>query len=424
MPNNLHDNGEQLYENFKDIHHDSQGIICVSQITEGSWKNKYGRYKAMLSYIEELDSQKDIFFSQNTFKKFKRSTEQLLELKALYIDIDFYKHTNYTKDQIFGSIEILISDGKIPRPTHIVDSGNGLNLIWRIKRTPAQALPLWRTIEEYFYQQFKDFGADRKAMDVTRVFRPAGTVNGKYTQEKKVVIVYSNPIEYDIHHIQEYIHFPKKQSNRPKQSRTVVRLFNQYSLYYSRYMDILAICKLREYDVKGSREIILFLYRYYSCAYLKDNDLALQNAIDLNRQFVEPLSEIEVRRATASAEKAAENLKYGYRNSTLIELLEITEEEMAAQNNKGEYILTSIISKEEKYRRNNARRYKKRRAADGLTDEQRRQKELLERILKLRAHGMTQQQVADELNVNKRTIQKYERMNREKKIELRKTSTF
>ena len=312
---------DTAFKNYHDIHYDSQGIICVSQITQGQWKNKYGRYKAMDSYMSNLESLDDVFISQNTFRKFKRSTEHLHELKALYIDLDYHKATNYTREQILGNIEILIEDRKIPRPTHIIDSGHGINLIWKIKRTPPQALPLWRTVEEYLYQTLKEYGADRKALDVARVLRPCDSYNAKYNTKKQVQIISCWHQEYDLHLFKEYIEFVPYKTKKPKQYKTIIRLFNNYSLYYSRYQDILAICKLRQYDLEGHRELVLFLYRYYSVCYSADAELALNNALDLNREFIKPLNETEVLRATKNKTNAAEKLKYGYRNHTLIGLL-------------------------------------------------------------------------------------------------------
>lgn len=412
--NTAHKLEQITYENYRAIHQDSTGIICVSQILEGHWINKYGRYKPMLNYMEQLESQEEIFFSQNTFKKFKRSTEHLFELKALYIDLDFHKSTKLTREQILGNIDILVNDRKIPRPTHIINSGHGINLIWRIKRTPAQALPLWRAVEQYLYEQLKDFGADSKALDATRVFRAEGTYNGKYAQKNQVTIIDSNAIEYDLHLIQEYVQLaPYQKKKKSTQYRTIIKLYNKYSLYYSRYQDILTICKLRQYEMTGYRETTLFLYRYYGCAYLSDNELALQNALELNSLFTEPLAESEVVRATRSAEKAAAKLKYGYRNQTLIDLLDITTEEMQKQNSKGEYFIKSIISKEEKYRRNNTRRYKERRNANGLTKEDERIKSMLEQVVELRTEGKTQSEVAKILDITVRTVQKYEKKYRD-----------
>lgn len=42
------------------------------------------------------------------------------------------------------------------------------------------------------------------------------------------------------------------------------------SLYQGRILDLVKLCELRNYDVKGHREIILFLYRYYLCYFYED----------------------------------------------------------------------------------------------------------------------------------------------------------
>ena len=94
-------------------------------------------------------------------------------------------------------------------------------------------------------------------------------------------------------------------------------------------MDIIKLCELREYDLKGHRELILFLYRYYLCYFTEDVEKALYDTLELNNMFRQPLSENELIRATKSAEKVYKdkNKEYKYKNETLINLLEITDEE-------------------------------------------------------------------------------------------------
>ncbi|MGU9094374.1 DNA-binding response regulator, partial [Clostridium perfringens] len=109
------------------------------------------------------------------------------------------------------------------------------------------------------------------------------------------------------------------------------------------------LCELREYDLKGHRELILFLYRYYLCSFTEDVQKALEDVIELNNSFRQPLRENEAIRATRSAERCYldKNKQYKYKNDTLIELLEITEEEQT--------YMTIIISKEEYKRRKRIR---------------------------------------------------------------------
>ena len=59
----------------------------------------------------------------------------------------------------------------------------------------------------------------------------------------------------------------EKKKGRPKK---IVSLFTEYSLYHARILDITKVCELRDYDVKGHREVILFLYRYFTCCFIQD----------------------------------------------------------------------------------------------------------------------------------------------------------
>lgn len=73
----------------------------------------------------------------------------------------------------------------------------------------------------------KESGADANELDTTRVLSILGTINSKCRPKKRV------------------------------------SLFTEYSLYYSRIMDISKVCELRKYDIEGHREVILLLYRYF-----------------------------------------------------------------------------------------------------------------------------------------------------------------
>lgn len=396
---------EPSFTNLHHIHNDSTGIICVSQVVEGKWTNRYHNYKSLSKVIHELDNYNDLFFSQNTFKKFKKSNEYLFELKACYIDLDYYK-MNLTKEQTLFGVEQLVSEHRIPIPSMIIDSGHGLYLIWRIKRIPAMAVKLWRVMEEYLYYELKDLGADKTCLEPTRVFRIVDSINCKYPKKQKVQVLSTYPIEYDLHDLQErYLKF-KKPYSRKKRTGKLIRVRNIYTLYCNRREDILSLCKMRNFEMTGMREITLFLYRYYGCLQYTD-DTAIEMVKTLNSQFTKPCKESTVLRATKSAEKAAAQEKYNYRNSTLVELLKITDEEMQSRHTNGEYILTTIISKEEKYRRNNEKRSHSRRNSQGNTSKEQALQDNLEIIKALKEQGYKQERIAKELGMSIRNVQKY-----------------
>lgn len=400
---------QEAASNYHLLHQDSTGIICMSTAQDGKWENQYGRYKAIDKKFCELESLDNVFFSQNTFKKFKKSGEHLFELKALYLDIDYYR-TGYTMNQVLFGIESMVQEHVIPPPTQIVDSGHGLYIIWRIKRLPAMAVALWRAVEEYLYLQFKELGADRKSLEPTRVMRFAGSSNTKYSEKKLVHVLSTYPVEYDIHQLQyEYLRNSKK-NTKPKQKGKKVVAFkkNIYTLYCNRQEDILSLCKMREFEMTGIREITLFLYRYYSCLTVTDTKQALEMMLALNDQFTEPCAYSTVVRATRSAERAAAEERYKYRSSTLVDIFHITEEEMMLQyNNSEDYILKTIITKDIKYKRKNIKRNAAIRNDLGQTQTEVNKEDNLKLIKELYELGLTQQKIADEIGLSLRQVQNY-----------------
>lgn len=249
----------------------------------------------------------------------------------------------------------------IPATNYILDSGRGLALIWLINKVPSKAIPLWKAIEEYLYKQLKEFGADRQALDATRILRVPGSINSK--SKTVVSIIDEYDYIYDLREIQkEYLPELKPKEKKKGRPKKINYIYRERSLYYARIQDITKLCELREYDLRGQREIILFLYRYYLCSFTEDVQKALEDVLELNGMFIYPLKENEVIRATRSAEKCYldKNKEYKYKNDTLIELLEITEYE--------ETQMSTIISNREYKRRNNEynkNKYKEKIIAEG-----------------------------------------------------------
>ena len=377
------------------LHRDSKGWITRAEINCG-YKQWHYRYNALL---EQEFNQENVYISINTFYSTFRRLEYLKELKAQFIDLDTYK-TGFTKEQIIMHLEADYFNKSIPRPNLIIDSGRGLYLIWLLNSVPSKALPLWKAIEEYLYSVLKPFGADRQALDPTRILRVPGSINSKSNTTVNVIEQYD--YIYDLREIQnEYL--PELEERKAKKkgrpSKTVF-IHRERSLYYARIQDIIKLCELREYDLKGHRELILFLYRYYLCYFLEDTKKALEDVLELNREFVYPLSETEVIRATRSAEKVylSKDKDYKYKNETLIELLAITELE--------ETYMTTIISDKEFKRRKNIRNkkaYEEKLRADGKVSEKDKIAERRAKIKDLLAQGLKQKDICSQLDISKPT---------------------
>ena len=377
------------------VHGNSKGWITRSCIDENGYSQWHYKYKE----LKETDlTEENIYITLNTFFKPYRRLECIKELNALFIDLDYYK-TKFTKEQIIMNLEENYFNKTIPATNYILDSGRGLALIWLINKVPSKALPLWKAIEEYLYNKLKEFGADRQALDSTRILRVPGSINSK--SKTVVSIIDEYDYIYDLREIQkEFLPELKPKEKKKGRSKKINYIYRERSLYYARIQDITKLCELREYDLKGHREIILFLYRYYLCSFTEDVQKALEDVLELNSMFIAPLKENEVIRATRSAEKCYldKNKEYKYKNDTLIELLEITEYE--------ETKMSTIISKNEYKRRNNEynkKKYQEKLKEEGKLSKKEEVKVRREKIKDLLAEGLSQKEIYSLLKISKRT---------------------
>ena len=222
-----------------------------------------------------------------------------------------------------------------------------------------------------FYKTLKEFGVDRQALDATRILRIPGSINPKTHTEVKIIDNYD--YLYELREIQnEYMpELSEKALKKRGRPKRVKYIYRERSLYYARIQDLIKLYELREYNLKGHRELILFLYRYYLCYFTEDIEKSLNDILELNNMFKQPLREKEVLSATKSAETVFkdQNKDYKYKNETLINLLEILDEEQKE--------MKTIISKEEYKRRNNQynkKKYREQLKAQGKLTEKEKKK--------------------------------------------------
>ena len=376
------------------LHKDSEGYITVAKM--GSrWQQYY--FEGINDLSINLKG-KDVYISQNTFNNKSRRLIHLKELKALYIDIDCYK-MNLSKEAVKYFMENDLY-GQIPVPNMLIDSGRGLYYIIFLENTMAEELPKWQLVERYLYEKLKDLGADNRALDATRVLRVTGTVNSKNNELVKVIDTYD--YQYTLNEIIENyipeIIEDRKEKQKPKgvrkkgRKKKFVSLFTLYKLYYTRFKDIKKLVEIRNYEMTGYREVTLFLLRYFMNVYHGDDDLVMEEILEINNSFTEPLEKDEVFKATLSgATRATENV-YKYSNDKLIKLLDITPLEQKQ--------MATIISKSEKYYRNNKNRREQRRNKEGLTNKEAERIKNEKDILELKRKKYTLKQISKELNLS------------------------
>ena len=376
------------------LHKDSEGYITVAKMGN-RWQQYY--FEGINDLSINLKG-KDVYISQNTFNNKSRRLIHLKELKALYIDIDCYK-MNLSKEAVKYFMENDLY-GQIPVPNMLIDSGRGLYYIIFLENTKAEDLPKWQLVEKYLYEKLKDLGADNKALDATRVLRVTGTVNSKNNSIVKVIDTYDYQYTLDEiieNYIPEIIE-DRKEKQKPKgvrkkgRKKKFVSLFTLYNLYYTRFKDIKKLVEIRNFNMTGYREVTLFLIRYFLNVYHGDDDLVMEEVLEINNSFTEPLEKDEVFKATLSgATRATENV-YKYSNDKLIKLLDITPLEQKE--------MATIISKSEKYYRNNKNRRDNRRNENGLTKRESDKLKNEREILDLKRKKYTLKQISEKLNLS------------------------
>lgn len=313
--------------------------------------------------------QEDVYVALNVFSGVKRTEEELVGFNALYTDLDFYK-IGISKEYARAEIQRMIDNGEIIKPSIIIDSGRGYQLIWLMdfmKNTHNYRL-LWRRMQNEIAGRFVHLNSDYAAKLVTQIYRLVGSwssrtgtmITFEHLADRYTIGELKDALLPDISDIKAR----KKPVNKPKSVRKKSAYKNSdknpYTLYRARKNDIEALVSLRDGYVNRRR--LMFLYAVCTLETFKGDVERLEMAMDeLNDRLWKPLSRstLEADRASAvnSFELRQANKKRGYQisNSYILEHLEITEDE--------QQYMTTLIGAEEKRRRDLIAKEKKRREA-------------------------------------------------------------
>lgn len=401
----------------------TDGYIHLIKINENKTVKIYNTTNtAVKEVVEEFNGESNVFVTPNTTYKPERGVNNIRQFRALYIDID-----GIEGDQLYVSYKIfeLVELEKIPKPTMIVDSGRGLHVYWRIKNAPYGALYTWQELEDMLYQNLKEYGADIKATDGARVLRLPGTINSKNNQECRI-IYQDDELEYSMYDLREkYLNYKKKKQigKAIKENKKIVTnaFFNSYSLHIARAEDLETLCRLRNYNMKGYRNMALHCYAYWIGIYERDIEVLAKRVNELNNKFREPAKDSEVRAILRCVPKAIEKFLdyeqgirsgqdkrvtkgmrdkggYWYKNETLIERFDIIEAEQKH--------MKTIIGIRVKYDRKNKKRNENRRNENGLTEKQQELQDVRCKILGLKEQGLSLRAIAKELNITLGKVQR------------------
>lgn len=339
-------------------------------------------------FIDEHDPHFDLFRSVSTFKNpRKRNFANLYLMTCNYIDLDTHK-----LDRRIGIQDILLycKDNDIPYPSSIIDSGRGYHLKWVYGNAiPKDAHGRWNLTQRELCDLFKPLGADRNAIDSSRILRLPGSTNSK--NDMPCVVVWVNevlgePVRYDFDMLaddllpytrEESRAYYKKRKKRKKQLRLIkggkpagekTTCWYSWSRALRRYMDCERLIDLRGgFIAEGMRQTFFWVmlnFMIWSNQVTPEtiDDNAKEIAKLINPNFLKGADWVESTYSTltrrAGEAYGEDKGPYKFKTRTLVELLDITSREMQARNRDGEYVLKTLIDETEKYRRRKERRQK------------------------------------------------------------------
>ena len=429
-----------------------KGWICRGQIAS-EYKQSMFHFNGLMQ--RRYAREDNVYISMNTFFKNERKVDCLKRLNALYVDIDCYK-LEQDKAAVLAELQDSYFESIIPTPTFVIDSGRGLYLIWKLRNEDRNALPRWTKVQNYLIEALKSFGADPACRDSARILRIPFSCNTKSGTE--VTIREFNDITYSIYEIQQEYGITEKKiykrtdGEKTHPYNTATEPMRRYAMQLALKLDeklpdfnnfmetrkwiakmkikasnyphreesathfipktIVKTCRILQgycddmetlFSMRNGadckREIALFLYRLFNYDMTGDRKLALKRTLAFNASLSCPLEESYVIRATRSAErKIDKGGTYHYKRATIIEVLEITSDEM-------QYLtyLVGNVNKRERKQENNRKAYLDRLVAEGKETKAESREKRRSAIISMQKDGKTAQEIMKGLSISKAT---------------------
>lgn len=340
----------------------------------------------------------DMMYSLNCYNNMSKCTENtLFSLQNFALDIDF-NTDEYTIKQVINIIKKMYKDEQIPVP-NILEFGHRIRLIYSIedvavKKGSKRAINLINKIAKEINNRLpKKLNSSVQAL--TTYGRIIGSINTK--KNKKIQAQIINPNKYILRELQQSLLQPLKVKTYKKKNSKTINLNNIYTLNLSRLADLEKIQKIRQ---DGFREILCYLYRNYCILANFSEEETWEKLKKFNANFTNPLSEKFLNTNTKNINRK----QYNHKNVTILELLDISEEEEEILK------LSTIITDKEKKKRKriyNKEYYKESLEKAGRTFKQEKLDEVYEKIISLKNKGMKNKDIAIQLELNLKTLERY-----------------
>lgn len=369
--------------------------------------------KALDSYLNE-HYQNNVYATPNSFKNnAPRVLSNIVGIHFIYIDVDYkmLQASDIEKLQFINYLDKVAFNKLVPQPSAIVNSGRGMYLVYKLKRaevdTQAYSIIAKRTIEllEPVVADYSDFiELDKKCTDAGRYFRIEGSINTKNNKRVATLKTYKNSYTFnEILSLSTYQDVKKFVTATVEELKGTWKDYRGYSLtnlYHNRIKDLAKIQLMRNaMNIKqGYRNQFLFIYANTLLIEQTKTDIMIDTLLEVNKGFTEPLKEDEVKNTLLSALK----VRYRFKNETVIEMLNLAEHERKHLN--------VFITRKERNSRSNKRNNSinnAKRSNKLAAERQKRAEQTFNHIKELKALGMSNTAIANELKVTRQTILNY-----------------
>ncbi len=175
-------------------YHDPQrkGFVSFLRLRPGDrMRQTTHKLEHLPQALSRLDGVGDIWVAQNEFFRPDRKLVHAARMPLNFLDLDTYNVPALAalgpEAQCQAFLAECVAVG-VPEPSLIVYSGRGLQVKWVLEEpAPSRAIPRWRSVQRDLLARFESFGADPRALDVSRVLRLEGSTNSRSGEVARVL---------------------------------------------------------------------------------------------------------------------------------------------------------------------------------------------------------------------------------------------
>lgn len=309
---------ESEWEIFRTLitHDDRNSYYVVSSDASGSWEDTAVKSES-LSAIG-FNAKSAYYMTHNGFTSACRKSEQVRQLNTLFFDLDCHdrdlQETRAIVIQTLDTLKQAVGDGALPQPTMTIDTGRGVQLFYVLTRSipyrvsangqvNIKSVKLFENVQKRMaslldsvVSSIKGISVDRATFDVSRVSRIPGTFNAK-ARRYASLCDYSFDALYSLSKLSGLIpartEQPSCKTDLKRAFKKTSSVINYQPLLKSRLAKIIELQKLRNFNCKGNRELMSFVF-YNTAVQVYPHEIAQQKLSSFNNNFINPLNVSEL----------------------------------------------------------------------------------------------------------------------------------